>query len=121
MNKTIIVSGLTEEQQTKLNALAKAENIQCRAVKDTQTTLTVAQLLDDRNLPENDTFKIDGKFAMLSGFENNEREGTALINQVDPTVIKAVRTPYNSGWKFKDLCSEILKENTAIQNRKEKN
>lgn len=112
--KTILVYGLTVEQQNKLQELAKAEGILCKAVTDSQTTLTVAQLLSTEDAVGSESAPLEGKFAILDGFGNKEREGTALINQVDPDVLKAVRTPYNGGWKFKDLCVELQKEHVAM-------
>ncbi len=116
--KTILIYGLTAEENAKLSALAEEKKIACKAVSDRETALTVAQLLYGENPPQGEEEAVDGKFAVLDGFGNKEREGTALINAVDASVLKAVRTPYNGGWKFKDLCKELKKEHAVMHKGK---
>ncbi len=116
--RTILIYGLSQEEYEKLAVLAKEKKIVCKAVSDSETALTVAQLLYGQNTPQGESEAIDGKFAVLDGFGNKEQEGTALINAVDASVLKAVRTPYNGGWKFKDLCKELQKEHAVMHKGK---
>ena len=115
--KTILIYGLEETQFQALAEAAKAEDILCYAVTDTQTTFTVARLLYDRPETEAEAQPIDGKFALLDGFGNHPEAALRLINAVDISVIKAVHTPHNGAWKFKDLCEAILKEHQMMQEK----
>lgn len=115
IKKTILVYGLFESQFEQLETLAKKENVICKAVLDTQTTRTIAQLLCDTNAPEGEALPLSGKFAVLDGFGKAEQEGIALLNQVDSSIIKAVRTPYNSSWTFAKLSEELQKEHMALK------
>ncbi len=108
--KTILIYGLSGMQMLALSSMAEKEGIVCKAVSDTQTTLTVAQLLSENLLPPQPTHPLIGKFALLHGFDGHPQIGTALINQAASGVIKAMHTKHNSNWRFCDLCSEIQKE-----------
>ncbi len=113
--KTILVYGLSGMQMLALTSMAQQAGIVCKAVSDTQTTLTVAQLLSGKEFPPKPDHPLIGKFALLDGFNGQEQLGTAMINQVASGVIKAVHTKHNSDWRFADLCSEIHKEYHAVK------
>lgn len=108
--KTILIYGLSGMQLLALSSMAQKLDITCRAVSDTQTSLTVAQLLSGNEFPPKPVRRLIGQFALLDGFNGQEQLGTMLINQVSSGVIKAVHTKHNSNWLFCDLCSEIHAE-----------
>lgn len=108
--KTILVYGLSGMQLLALSSMAEKAGITCKAVSDTQTSLTVAQLLSEQEFPPSPAQPLIGKFALLDGFDGQETLGTALINQVASGVIKAVHTKHNSDWRFSELCSAIHEE-----------
>lgn len=108
--KTILIYGLSGMQMLALSSMAEKEGILCKVVSDTQTTLTVAQLLSGKEFPPKPAHPLIGKFALLDGFEDHPQMATALINQVASGVIKAIHTKHNSDWRFSDLCCEIQKE-----------
>ncbi len=113
--KIILVYGLTGMQLLTLNALSAKMGIICKAVSDTQTSLTVAQLLSGDNFPPEPVHPLIGKFALLSGFDGQEQIGTMLVNQVASGVIKAVHTKHNNDWRFYDLCTEIHREHQTMK------
>lgn len=108
--KTILVYGLSGIQLLGLTTTAEKAGITCRAVSDTQTELTVAQLLSGEEFPPKPAKPLVGKFALLDGFDGQEHVAAALINQFASGVIKAVHTTHNSSWRFRELCSEIFGE-----------
>ncbi len=114
--KTILIYGLSGMQMLALSSMAEKEGIVCKAVSDTQTTLTVAQLLSETPFPPQPSHALIGKFALLHGFDGHPQSGTALINQVASGVIKAMHTKHNSSWRFCDLCTEIRKEYDTVKN-----
>ncbi len=113
--KTILIYGLSGMQLLALSSMAEKAGIACKAVSDSQTSLTVAQLLSGDDFPANPARPLMGQFALLDGFNGQEQLGTMLINQVSSGVIKAVHTKHNSNWSFYDLCSEIHKEHYAMR------
>ncbi len=115
LQKTILIYGLTGMQMLMLDSMAEKLGIVCRPVSDTQTSLTVAQLLSDKEQPQMPPMPLLGKFALLHGFQGNEQIGTALINQAASGVIKAIHTPHNSNWRFSDLCTELQKEHLTMK------
>lgn len=86
--KTILIYGLSGMQMLALSSMAEKEGILCKVVSDTQTTLTVAQLLSGKEFPPKPAHPLIGKFALLDGFEDHPQMATALINQVASGVIK---------------------------------
>lgn len=118
--KTILIYGLQVEQQDALKKLCEKAQVECRIVTDGMLSCKVAQLFDaPESIQEKEPISVDGKFAMLGGFGSDTDEGVALINQVDSSVIKAVRTQHNGEWKFKDLCTAILEEHQVMSGQKE--
>ncbi len=108
--KTILIYGLSGMQLLILDTITKNEGIVCKPVSDTQTSLTVDQLLSGKDFPPMPSRPLMGKFALLDGFDGQEQIGIALINQVTSGVIKAIHTKHNSSWRFSDLCASIQEE-----------
>ncbi len=115
-DKMILVYGLTGMQMLTLSSMAEKLGITCRAVSDTQTTLTVSQLLSNETLPQMPARPLVGKFALLHGFDGQEQIAAALINQVASGVIKAIHTKHNHNWPFAELCIEIHSEHQTMKN-----
>ena len=112
--KTILIYGLTGMQMLSLAKAAQDTGIRCRAVADTETGLTISQLLSGEKFFPCAPLPLTGKYALLDGFDGNLGEGAALINHACYGVIKAIRTDKNSGWRFADLCYAIQQEQDAI-------
>ena len=101
-------------QMLSLAKAAKDAGIRCRAVADTETCLTISQLLSDGEFSPCAPLPLTGKYALLDGFEGNLGEGAALINHACYGVVKAIRTDKNSSWRFADLCYAIQQEQDVI-------
>lgn len=112
--RTILIYGLSGKQMLSLAMAAKEAGIRCRAVADTETCLTVSQLLSGEELPPCAPLPLTGKYALLDGFDGNLGEAASLINHASYGVIKAIRTDKNSSWRFADLCYAIQQEQDAI-------
>ncbi len=114
--RIILIYGLTGMQMLGLSSMAEKIGVKCQAVSDTQTSLTVAQLLDGQQLPPQPPRPLVGKFALLHGFDGQEQIAAMLINQVASGVIKAIHTKHNTDWAFSELCTEIHREHQTMKN-----
>lgn len=115
LQKTILIYGLPGMQMLTLASAAQKLGIRCKAVFDNQTTLTVAQLLSDKEYPPCSPLHLSGRYALFDGFGSDLQEATALVNQISPGVVKAVHTKSNSSWRFADMCFNIQQEQNAIR------
>ncbi len=118
--KIILVYGLSGMQLMTLAMAAKKEGIRCKAVSDSETGLTISQLLSGEEHACPDSVPLSGKYALLSGFDGQLDRAMALINQSASGVIKAVHTKNNTGWRFADLCFSIQQEQDVINRLKQK-
>ena len=112
--KTILIYGLNPEQRLTLSMLCNQAGITCRILTDGETTMPISALLSGKELPKTGAYPIPGKFALLDGFDGQERMAAGLINQVAPGVIKAAHTKTHDRWRFCDLCSAILLEHKTM-------
>lgn len=118
--KIILVYGLSGMQLMTLAMAAKKEGIGCKAVSDSETGLTISQLLSGEEQPCPDSVPLSGKYALLSGFDGQIDRALTLINQAASGVIKAVHTKNNTDWRFADLCFSIQQEQDVINKLKRK-
>lgn len=118
--KTILIYGLSAMQLMSLAMSAKKVGIRCKAVSDSQTGLTLSQLLSNEEQPCQEPIHLSGKYALLAGFNGQIEQPMALINQAAGGVIKAVHTKNNNNWRFADLCFSIQQEQDVINKLKRK-
>ena len=111
---------------TKLHGIAVRMGVLCKVIEEDQVDLPIGALLklpgfsNEPRLPEGECTELSEQAMVLYGFSQERlnfllTQSRKVGNPVIP--LKAVVTPTNVDWTFRELYGEIAKEHEAMKER----